>query len=110
MRLVLLKLLPPQAISFDLRMGVMELSHAFIFGQWASVQALSAPCSNRQSSFNCERLGIDLRYPYGKKEYKSLDTLIEDLGTHFPGIVGDMDVVRRYGNRILHGDNDRGGK
>lgn len=108
--LVPLKLLPPQAISFDLRMGVMELSYAFIFGQWASVQALSRAVLEQAVKLNCERLGIDLRYPYGKKEYKSLDTLIEDLGTHFPGIVGDMDVVRRYGNRILHGDNDRGRK
>jgi hypothetical protein len=28
--------------------------------------------------------------------------MIDDLGKHFPSLVGDMDLVRRYGNNILH--------
>jgi hypothetical protein len=76
--LVPLKLLRPQTINFELRAGVMELSHAFVFGHWASVQALSRALLEQAIKLNCERLGIDLRYTYGKKEYKSLESFLQN--------------------------------
>lgn len=108
-----LKLLRPQTMNFELRAGVMELSYAFIFGQWASVQALSRALLEQAVKLNCQRLGIELRHANGNNDYKSLDALIKELKKNFPNIVTDiveenMTVVRKKGNTILHGDNNRG--
>lgn len=107
-----LKLLRPQIMNFELRMGVMELSHAFVLGQWISVQALSRALLEQAVKLNCERLDIDLTYTDAKKMVcrKSLHTLIEDLGAHFPDIVREMGVVKEHGNRVLHVDYGRAGQ
>jgi hypothetical protein len=47
---------------------------------------------------------------FGRLLQEALETLIKELREHFPGIVGDMNVVRQHGNRILHGDSDFGRK
>ena len=33
--------------------------------------------------------------------------MIDDVGKRFPELVGDMDIVRRYGNKVLH-ESQRG--
>lgn len=92
-------------MSFWLRSGLTEMVHAFVFGHWVAVQALSRALLEQAISLNHTRLQIDLKEPNGYS--KSLDKLIDEVKQKFPQIENEMDIVRRYGNSVLHASDNQ---
>lgn len=96
-----------QYVSHEIRSLLMEVAHSFVLGQWAAVAALSRAVLERAVKFNWVYLGFANKDASGKVKYPGLDTMIDDVGKRFPELVGDMDLVRRYGNKVLH-ESQRG--
>lgn len=92
----------PQHVRHEIRSLLMEVAHSFVLGQWAAVAALSRAALERVVKVNWVSLGFAIKDASGKVKYPNLETMIDDVGKHFPGLVGDMDIVRRYGNNVLH--------
>jgi hypothetical protein len=92
----------PQRVRHDIRSMLMDVAHAFVLGQWAAVSALSRAVLERAVKVNWVSLGYAIKDVSGKVKYRDLDTMIDDVGKQFPSLVGDMDLVRRCGNNILH--------
>lgn len=91
-------------MSFWLRSGLIEMVHAFVFGHWVAVQALSRALLEQAIKVNHVKLRIDLEEP-GSRHSKSLERLIDEVKDRFPQIESEMDIVRRYGNKVLHGSD-----
>ena len=99
-----------QYVSHEIRSLLMEVAHSFVLGQWAAVAALSRAVLERAVKFNWVYLGFANKDASGKVRIcPDLDTMIDDVGKRFPELVGDMDLVRRYGNKVLHESPTRHG-
>lgn len=92
----------PHHVRHEIRSLLIDVAHAFVLGQWAAVSALSRALLERAVKVNWVSLGYAIKDGSGKVKYPDLDTMIDDVGKHFPDLVGDMDRVRRHGNNILH--------
>jgi hypothetical protein len=66
--------------------------------------ALSRALLEQAIKVNHVKLRIDLEEP-GSRHSKSLERLIDEVKERFPQIESEMDIVRRYGNKVLHGSD-----
>jgi hypothetical protein len=100
-------LLPnPRVMNYEMRSQLLELYHAFIFGQWLSVSALARAILERIIKDKASRFGVSLDHPAdtrtGKARPKSLEVLNAELAERFPGIASELDIIRDSGNQALH--------
>jgi hypothetical protein len=89
----------PSHVQFRLR----EIYRSFVHGLWMSTIALSRSVAEYAIIDNGPRLGLDVSQEWrGKKEFKELKRLIDEVAAKYPHLRTPLERVRTTGNRILH--------
>jgi hypothetical protein len=87
------------------RLRVMELYRAYVFGCWLSVLGLSRAILEYAVLDNLHKFRIEPSWPAGrdgKRRDKKLVDLINELAEHLPQYKVPMERLRDYGNEYLH--------
>ncbi|MCX5814356.1 MAG: hypothetical protein NT178_17700 [Proteobacteria bacterium] len=89
----------PSHVQYRLR----EIYRSFVHGLWMSSIALSRSVAEYAIIDNGPRLGLEVSQEWrGKKEFKKLERLIDEVAAKYPNLRTPLEKVRTTGNRILH--------
>jgi hypothetical protein len=94
------------ALPVHVRFRIEEIFRAYVIGCWLSVLALSRAVLEYAILDNVHKFKVEPYWPtkdkYGRRSEKSLEQLVNEVGSRAPHLEQAMDKLRQYGNAYMH--------
>lgn len=94
---------PSNKMPSHAKFRLKEIYRSFVLGNWIAVISLCRSLLEYTLIYRAPNLGYDAFYDRrGVRTTKNLIDLVEEASEKKPSLKNDMEMVREYGNRVLH--------